>query len=215
MIRGAYSDASKARFIVHAGDLVNNANPRRPVGRVVRGRRLGQPAMVASIPTPGNHEYERPRAVAGTPSGPDSPPKAAAKAELSRHWRPQFALPEHGPDGLKETVYYVDYQGVRIVSLNSNENIEAQAPWLEKVLADNPNRWTDPHLPPPDLFAREGPRQSQAPRPLAAIFDRYKVDLVPPGPRPHLRADRPAGLRERTVGRLPTAMPAGRSTSSP
>lgn len=177
VIRGAYSDASKARFIVHAGDLVNNANRDAQWGEWF-GAGGWVNAMVASIPTPGNHEYERPRAVAGTPSGPDAPPKVAAKAELSRHWRPQFALPEHGPDGLKETVYYVDYQGVRIVSLNSNEDIEAQAPWLEKVLADNPNRWTILTFHHP-IYSPGKDRDNPKLRDLwQPIFDRYKVDLV-------------------------------------
>ena len=93
--------------------------------------------MVPSIATPGNHEYS------GT---------------LSPFWRPGFEFPLNGPQGtgalyeaMKETVYYVDYQGVRIISLDSNSVAAAgdtagwydvQAQWLESVLADNPNKWT-------------------------------------------------------------------------
>ena len=61
---------------------------------------------------------------------------------LSPFWRPQFVLPENGIDELEETADYIDYQGVRIVVLNSNKKIEKQAGWLEGVLVRNPNHWT-------------------------------------------------------------------------
>ena len=31
----------------------------------------------------------------------------------------------------KETGYYIDYQGVRFISLDSNKEREKQVPWLE------------------------------------------------------------------------------------
>ncbi|MEO0331468.1 MAG: metallophosphoesterase, partial [Bacteroidota bacterium] len=61
---------------------------------------------------------------------------------MSVQWNPQFTLPTNGPEGLDETSYYVDYQGVRILALNSSEQQEHQATWLEEVLSDNPNKWT-------------------------------------------------------------------------
>jgi PAS domain-containing protein len=46
---------------------------------------------------------------------------------VSDHWRPQFAFPlQSPPKGLEETVYYIDYQGTRIISLDSNKQQEAQ-----------------------------------------------------------------------------------------
>ena len=57
-------------------------------------------------------------------------------------WRPHLTQPENGPDGLEETCYYIDFQGVRLIMLNGNERFEDQAAWLEGVLRDNPNRWT-------------------------------------------------------------------------
>ena len=58
--------------------------------------------------------------------------------------RPQFSFPiQDVPDErLKETLYYLDYQGVRFISLDSNIQIEIQADWLRKVLEENENRWT-------------------------------------------------------------------------
>ena len=87
--------------------------------------------MIPSIVVPGNHEY-------------DELTDADQEKRLSLQWGPQFALPRYSdlPDSLEETVYYIDYQGVRIVAMNSNREIEAQTKWLEKVLSRNPNRWT-------------------------------------------------------------------------
>ncbi|MDZ7797920.1 MAG: metallophosphoesterase family protein [Candidatus Marinimicrobia bacterium] len=57
-------------------------------------------------------------------------------------WRPHVTQPENGPEGLEETCFYIDYQGVRFIVLNGNERLEDQAEWLENVLKENPNRWT-------------------------------------------------------------------------
>ena len=57
--------------------------------------------MVPSLPSPGNHEYEKSR-------------EDAAKDPshtITAHWRAQYALPENGPRGLEEAAYYCDYQG--------------------------------------------------------------------------------------------------------
>jgi hypothetical protein len=120
--RGAYSDMPKARFVLHAGDLVDNGNSDAQWGEwhAAAGWING---MVPSVPVVGNHEFVGPKGV-------------------TNHWRPQFTLPDHGPAGLAETCYIFDYQGVRVIALNSNEKLAEQADWLAKVLADNPNRWT-------------------------------------------------------------------------
>ncbi|MBY0397438.1 MAG: metallophosphoesterase family protein, partial [Thermoleophilia bacterium] len=223
VIRGAYSDAPKAAFIVHAGDLINRANRDAEWGEWF-GAGGWVNAMVPSVPSPGNHEYERPpapkaadadaaaQAANGATRGPapqDAPAAAATqpKAVLSRHWRPQFTLPEHGPSGLEESVYYVDYQGTRVISLNSNEGQEAQVPWLEGVLKDNPNRWTVVTFHHPIYSAakvRDNPKLRDLWQPL---FDRYKVDLVLQGhdhtyARSGLRAyeNIPTGLKRRDDG---------------
>jgi 3',5'-cyclic AMP phosphodiesterase CpdA len=97
---------------------------------------------------------------------------------ISLHWRPQFTLPENGPDGLKESVYYLDYQGTRIISLNSNEQQDKQVAWLRSVLANNPQRWTvvtfhHPIVSPAN--GRDNPRLRELWQP---VLDEFKVDLV-------------------------------------
>ena len=166
LIREGYSKAPEADFIVHAGDLVNSANRDAEWGEwfLAAGWINGK---LPSIAVPGNHEYAK-QELNGL----------AGERMLSRHWRPQFALPENGPEGLEETCYYLDIQGVRVVALNSNERQDEQARWLEGVLADNPNRWTvvTHHHP---IFSAARERDNPELRALLQpIYDKHKVDLV-------------------------------------
>ncbi len=161
-IRTAVLDAPHADFIIHAGDLVNNANKDSDWHEwFASGDWIH--AKIPSIPSPGNHEYSDYRDV--------------SKRRLSVLWRPQFTLPENGPEGFTETTYYIDYQGARIISLNSNERHKEQVPWLEKVLKNNPNKWTFVtfHHPIFSAGGRADKDQREAWKPL---FDKYAVDLV-------------------------------------
>jgi len=129
VVRQALADAPHARFTLHAGDLINTANSDSDweEWHDVYG---WANASIPVIATPGNHEYAK--------GATDDAPRI-----LTAHWRPQFGLPENGPAGVApETAYYVDFQGVRIIALNSMDEPRAQAEWLRGVLANNPNRWT-------------------------------------------------------------------------
>lgn len=165
VIREAYSDAPKARFLLHAGDLINNAGADDQWGEWHRAGGWMN-AMVPVIATPGNHEYE----LQAKPAPP--------AYRVSPFWRPQFAFPTDGPPGLEETTYTLDVQGVRLVSLNSNQGVTEQVPWLEKVLADNPNRWTIVTFHHPIYSSARG-RDNPVIRKLwQPIFDKYHVDIV-------------------------------------
>jgi 3',5'-cyclic AMP phosphodiesterase CpdA len=98
---------------------------------------------------------------------------------VSDHWRPQFAFPvQDVPKGLEETVYYIDYQGVRIISLDSNQQQEAQVSWLRKVLEKNNNRWTILTFHHP-IFSPASDRDNRSLRELwKPVFDEFRVDLV-------------------------------------
>ncbi|RFA28024.1 hypothetical protein CAI21_13810 [Alkalilimnicola ehrlichii] len=173
VIRQAYSDMPKAALMVHAGDLVNSRDNRDDdewgEWFDAGGWLLG---MVPSVVAAGNHEFHKHELPDGT-----------EEQRLSPHWAPQFRLPENGPEGLRDTVYYVDYQGTRFVVLDStsalnNDTVEQQARWLETVLRDNPNRWTvvTYHHPMFSVSAgRDNPPLRDHWKPL---FDRYGVDLV-------------------------------------
>ena len=99
---------------------------------------------------------------------------------ISSHWRPQFSFPiqDVPDDRLKETVYYIDYQGVRFISLDSNIETKKQVSWLRKTLEDNPNRWTvmtfhHPMYSPASSRDNKEMRQQWKP-----LLDEFKVDLV-------------------------------------
>jgi hypothetical protein len=157
VIREANQHAPRAAFLLHAGDLINHSESDGEWGEWFEaGGWLN--GMIPCVATPGNHEYG------------DS---------LTRHWRPQFSFPTNGPKGLEETVYWFDYQGMRVISLNSNEGIAEQAPWLESVLSDPIRpKWTVVTFHHPIFSAakeRDNPLIRAAWRP---ILERHGVDLV-------------------------------------
>jgi hypothetical protein len=152
--------------------------------------------MVPSIAVPGNHEQAR---------------AEDGSRQLSRHWRPQFTLPENGPPGLEETCYTLVYQGVRIVGLDSNRQIDVQARWLANVLAENTARWVICTFHHP-IFSTAKDRDNPALRAAwKPIFDKFRVDLVlqghdhtygrtgletPPAEVPQTLGNVPTGLRK-------------------
>lgn len=162
VIRMGYSLATDARFIIHAGDLINRANRDAEWGEWHRAAGWIN-ATLPSVPVPGNHEYAA---------------EEGGQRQLSGHWQPQFTLPRNGAAGVEESSYYLDIQGVRIVALNSNEKREEQAEWLDQLLSDNPNRWTICTFHHP-IFSAAGSRDNPELRELwQPIFDKHKVDLV-------------------------------------
>ncbi|RPE08648.1 metallophosphoesterase family protein [Chitinophaga lutea] len=170
-IRKAYEMAPDARLILHAGDLVNRGNRNAEwqewfeAGGYIH-------STVPGLMSPGNHEYYYTPADSGM---------------VSAFWRPQFTLPENGPEGLEETCYYTDVQGVRFISLNSqeieiNKNLMArQRVWLEKVLKDNPNQWTCIVFHHPVLSTKSTRDNKMVRENFKPLFDTYKVDLVMQG----------------------------------
>jgi hypothetical protein len=165
VIREAHSDAPKAKFMIHAGDLINSGNRDAEWGEWF-GAGGWLNAMLPSVPTPGNHEYPRDKK------------RPLLRSQLSHHWRPQFTLPENGLPGLEETVYWLDYQGVRIVSLNSNELEKEQVPWLERVLQENPNKWTVLTFHHPVYSTAKGRDNPDIRNLWKPLLDKYRVDLV-------------------------------------
>lgn len=167
-IRQAYSSMPEVDFLLHAGDLINRANQDEEWGEwfYAGGWIYG---MKSNIATPGNHEYSR---------------NALGVRELSQLWRPTFTFPQNGPEGLEETVYYIDYQGARLISINtqamnnSTEMEQAQQAWLEGLLRDNPNRWAivTHHHP---IYSTAAGRDNKGIRKaLQPLYEKYGVDLV-------------------------------------
>lgn len=166
IMRAAFQKSPNANFSIHAGDLINRAHRDREwaewfkAGGWVHG-------MIPSIVVPGNHEY-------------DELTEAEQEKRLSLQWGPQFELPRYRelPSALDETVYYIDFQGVRVVALNSNREIDAQTGWLDKVLNDNPNRWTVLTFHHPIFSSGDGRDNSRNRDAWKPVIEKHDVDLV-------------------------------------
>lgn len=162
VIREAYRDAPKARFMLHAGDLINRAESD---GEWQEWFQAGAwiNAMVPSVAVPGNHEMAK---------------IDDSARRISHHWRPQFAFPENGPEGLEESCYTLVYQGVRIVGLNSNEMPMEQAEWLDQVLTENKEKWVVCTFHHP-MFSTGKDRDNAGLRAIwKPVLDKHRVDLV-------------------------------------
>ncbi len=162
VLREAFRDAPKARFALHAGDLVNRGDSDAAWGEWFQAGGWLH-AMIPTIAAPGNHEQVK---------------GADGVSRLNAHWRTQFTFPENGPPGLEETCYTLVYQGVRIVALDSNRQIEEQARWLAKVLQGDKARWVVCTFHHP-IFSTAKSRDNAAVRAAwKPVFDRFRVDLV-------------------------------------
>jgi hypothetical protein len=139
-------------------------------------------AMVPSLPVPGNHDRHR---------APDSK-DATDPLTVPEVWQKHFALPRNGPEALPGQSYYIDFQGVRFVSVDvnafggsadlQNEKLrvaDQEIAWLDKVLRENPNRWTIvfSHYPVYPIAKQRGRFLKMESR-LAPLYDKYNVDLV-------------------------------------
>lgn len=168
VIRKAFWQKPQARFIMHAGDLINRSNNDQEwgewhsAGSFING-------MIPSIPSSGNHEYVR---------------NEQRELILDPHWAAQYTLPGNGPEGLKESVYYTDFQNMRIISLNSqmivldSASARIQRSWLESVLKDNPNLWTVVTFHHPVFSTAKGRDNKELKELFRPLFDKYHVDLV-------------------------------------
>lgn len=171
VIRRAFATHGDARFIVHAGDLINRSNNDNEWGEWHFGGGFIN-GMIPSIPSSGNHEYFRDEQKALT---------------LDPHWKAQYTLPENGPDGLKESVYYTDYANVRIISLNSqmivldSNSLKIQAKWLEEVLKNNPQKWTMITYHHPIYSTAKGRDNKEFREVFKPLFDKYHVDILMQG----------------------------------
>lgn len=161
VVRQAFRDLPGAAFFLHAGDLINEDMIDEEWGDwFYAGGWIHN--QVPVFATPGNHEYQT----------------IDEKKVLTPFWKPQFANPENGPAGLERTSFYMDYQGTRFISLNSNERLEEQTAWLDKVLSENKGNWaivTFHHPVYSTGFGRDNPKVRELWKP---ILEKHKVPLV-------------------------------------
>jgi len=168
VIRKAFSHQPDARFIIHTGDLINRSNNDQEWGEWHYGGGFIN-GMIPSIPSPGNHEYVR---------------DDQRKLILDPHWGVQYTFAGNGPKGLEKSVYYVDYQDVRIISLDSQMIIldeasaKAEYEWLEKVLKENKKLWTVITFHHPIFSTAKSRDNKEFRERFKPLFDQYHIDLV-------------------------------------
>jgi predicted phosphodiesterase len=182
-MRMAYAMAPDARFIVHAGDLVAEGYDDNLWGEWSEAFGFIT-AMVPSVPVLGNHDLHHP---ANSDLG-----KVFSASPL---WRRHFALPANGPDleEMPSQSYYLDYQGVRFISLDTNvfasesdkvdpglkkPIADKEVEWLTKVLSNNPNRWTILSQHQGIYAVTHGRNYAEMRATLAPLYEKYRVDLV-------------------------------------
>lgn len=169
-IRAAFQTAPDARFILHAGDLVNRAS--RDFEWAEWFKAVGFiHGMIPAIPVAGNHEYDR-----------IGLPEDAAGRILSILWRPQFTLPIEGglhPD-LHETVYTVRYSDdLHIFVLDTQGGrTEEQAVWLDAALTGSEARWRIVSMHHPVFSSGRGRDNADRREILLPILLKHNVDLV-------------------------------------
>jgi hypothetical protein len=167
VIRNSYRKFPEVDFMLHAGDLINDRDANIEWGEWFHAGSFIH-ATVPSIMTPGNHEYR--------------------DGVLSSLWRPQFNLPQNGPiAALKETCFALDYQGMKLVSIDaegfdeSEAAAKAQVQWLDSVLAANTQKWTAITMHYPIYSTVKGRDNKELRKALKPLIDKYKVDLVVQG----------------------------------
>jgi len=131
---------------------------------------LAQETLVA--PAIGNHEYFE--------EFEDTPQE---RRVLGKHWPVTFALPGNGAAAAASSTYWFDVQDVRVAVLDGTSALDlgtaqAQAQWLDKVLANNPHPWTIVLLHQPFYSPREGRENAALRDVLLPVVRRHNVDLV-------------------------------------
>ena len=165
VIRMAYQTAPDASFVIHAGDLINRSHRDHEWAEWYKAGGFIHSQWTA-IPVVGNHEFW--------------PVAKGEPKRLSIQWRPQFTLPvEQGlNDKLHETVYTVDFQDVRIITLNSNDLLEEQTAYLEKQLKSSTAKWNIVTCHHSVFSPAKGRDFKFARKNWKPLLDQYDADLV-------------------------------------
>lgn len=169
-VREGFRLVPQARFIIHAGDMVNRGSRDLEWSQWFKAVGFIH-GMLPAIPVAGNHEYDR-LGLEG-----DSVPRY-----LAIQWRPQFTLPENPalPRAFQETVYKVPYNAELSVFVLDTQGgaLEAQAAWLDEALREDSATWRIVTMHHP-VFSSGRDRDSPGKRAaLLPVLKRHNVDLV-------------------------------------
>ena len=127
-LRRALADAPGARLVLQAGDVVNR--PYKGSQWTDLFTAMGNAARTRNwVVAIGNHEQ--------------CVLVLRCRSNQAEAFRSYFDWPQNGFPEQGDTWFFVDYQGVRIVVLDSfGGRMSEQAAFLDKALAENPTRWS-------------------------------------------------------------------------
>ena len=157
-----------AKFMLFAGDLIHrgglnqeNWNEFFPAGGWAFQN-------IPTIATPGNHEH-----------------KWADKEtrEVTPLWNLNFCFPKNGPKGQEEQTYFIDYNNIRVISLDTSAKMTTEQKqetyvWLENALKEFKGDWvfvTFHHA--MAGLARNRNPDIRFPE-IKALLEKYKVPMV-------------------------------------
>jgi predicted phosphodiesterase len=176
-MRRPFAEVPDARLVMHVGDLINAPNEDEEWAQWFGGQ-AGTIESRNVFAVPGNHEY------LGTKS---SFPFVDSDAS-ARTFRAHFEQPRNGVDGLDDTNYTFEYQGVRFVALNTGDNLAydpspQQREWLDRTLTENRSRWTVVmfHIPMWSSADQHHDQAGRVRRSWLDVLERHDVDLVMQG----------------------------------
>lgn len=163
VVRLAYKKAPEAKFMLHAGDMINHAQNNYEWGEWFKAGSFIFKEM-PQFTVSGNHEYLR--------------DTEGSKTVVTPLYNPQFNFPKNGLEELGATNYYMDYLNMRVIGLNSNQDLHLQKEWLEDVLKNNTKKWVVVTTHHPVRSPAKGRFNKGVIENWMPLFEKYKVDLV-------------------------------------
>lgn len=203
VVKAAYDRYPEAIGSVNAGDLINRSSNDSEWTEWF-GAMDGYSQTTNVIAAPGNHEYSGDAFLKNWKSNfeyPANGPVWDGTAGPTQAQVQEAAYREHMQVALEETAYYTDYQGVRFISLNATINsnlitpadlppcligcpnpaelwLDMQGEWLDKILKDNPNKWSAVVFHQPVFSTAEGRDEVEIREAWLPVFQRNDIDLV-------------------------------------
>lgn len=156
--QAAYNAVPDAALALHTGDQINDAQDDEQWGQwfEAQGAAARHIPMLAAL---GNHEL--------------------TVDVVAKNYRDHYTHPTNGPAILPESTFYVDYQGVRFITLTANDLfLGLQANLLEEALSSNPNDWSVVMFHQPVYNGTTERISTTNLRYFGDILEKHNVDLV-------------------------------------
>jgi hypothetical protein len=198
-LEAAHTAVPDARLSLFAGDLINTAtNESEWRNWFTAVDTYGKSSSTQMLAAMGNHEIGgdafAPVFRDSFEYDPDGPRPSDAGAF-------EGVYGAHMASVMKDSVYFTDYQGVRFVTMNANRDdicalitppgmsgfncdegrrvwMQMQATWLDRVLKENPNKWSVMLTHQPIFSVSEGRDEDNWRRYVGPVLERNDVDLV-------------------------------------